>query len=485
MIDHLHSPCLRMSKSDMVVTYANTSAQSIFDNPIGRSITELLPKLNITKINRRLERGRDIVELYRIEDDIDPKCFEIRIYPIPNQDEYSVEIINLNRLLEQESMLKSYNELIEQKNKALLDHQEVIRQLTERNPNAVLRIAEDRTILYANPSGQFVLAVMETQVGDKVSDELFNKISEEDEEGFELELENMWFHIRAFWSTDQGVYLLYFSNITPQKQNELLLSNLSRYFSPHVFRSIFTAEAALKVQTRRKMLTIFFSDIQGFTSLSERLEPELLTELLTEYLTEMTVIADKYGGTVDKYIGDAIMVFFGDPVDHGPKTDAQSCVLMALEMREKIRFLRRKWRIRGISQPLNVRMGIHSGVCTVGHFGSQNRLDYTAIGNGINLASRLEGKAESNQILISEETYLLVKDEISCRNLGEFHLKNISYAVRIFEVLKRKEQEGVRENMNLELPGLNLQINTDELENADYAIMSLQNILNYLKHSSG
>ena len=139
----------------------------------------------------------------------------------------------------------------------------------------------------------------------------------------------------------------------------------------------------------------------------------------------MTVIADKYGGTVDKYIGDAIMVFFGDPVDHGPKTDAQSCVCMALEMREKSDFYVRKWRIRGISQPLNVRMGIHSGVCTVGHFGSQNRLDYTAIGNLINLASRLEGKADSNQILISEETYLLVKDEISCRNLGEFPLKNL------------------------------------------------------------
>ena len=161
-------------------------------------------------------------------------------------------------------MLKSYNELIEQKNKELLDYQEVIRQLPEHNPNPVLRVANDKTILYANPSGAFVLGIMELDIGDRVSDSFFESVSEEAENGFELGIDNMWFHISAFWAADSRFYLLYFSNITPQKANELLLTNLSRYFSPHVFRSIFTADAALKVQTRRKMLTIFFSGHRGF-----------------------------------------------------------------------------------------------------------------------------------------------------------------------------------------------------------------------------
>ena len=174
------------------------------------------------------------------------------------------------------------------------------------------------------------------------------------------------------------------------KELVALSEKLAKYFSPQVYDSIFSGELDVKIQTQRKPLTVFFCDLQGFTQLTERLEPEILTELLTQYLTEMSKIAIRWGGTIDKFIGDAILVFFGDPESRGNREDALACVSMALEMLEKLELLREAWRERGLARSLNARMGIHSGVCTVGNFGSEDRLDYTVIGDGVNLAARLE-----------------------------------------------------------------------------------------------
>ena len=222
------------------------------------------------------------------------------------------------------------------------------------------------------------------------------------------------------------------------KELVALSEKLAKYFSPQVYDSIFSGELDVKIQTQRKPLTVFFSDLQGFTELTERLEPEILTELLTQYLTEMSKIAIRWGGTIDKFIGDAVLVFFGDPESRGNKEDAMACVSMALEMLEKLELLREAWRERGLARSLNARMGIHSGVCTVGNFGSEDRLDYTVIGNGVNLAARLETNSESNKILISEDTYLLVKEEIKCikkaRNLsqGSFLSNSNLRGIRIY-----------------------------------------------------
>ena len=128
----------------------------------------------------------------------------------------------------------------------------------------------------------------------------------------------------------------------------------------------------------------------------------------------MSEIALKYGGTIDKFVGDAILIFFGDPETRGTKEDAISCVLMAMEMRERMKSLRLMWNDQGISQPLMIRIGINSGFCNVGNFGSEDRLDYTIIGGEVNLASRLESSAEAGQILISHETYSLIKKAIAC-----------------------------------------------------------------------
>ncbi|MFL3013607.1 MAG: adenylate/guanylate cyclase domain-containing protein [Candidatus Neomarinimicrobiota bacterium] len=190
----------------------------------------------------------------------------------------------------------------------------------------------------------------------------------------------------------------------------------------------------LKINTSRKNLTIFFSDIKGFTSLTEKLEPEQLTKLVADYLTEMTDIAIKYGGTVDKYIGDAIMIFFGDPKSNGIKKDAISCVRMAIEMLTRLNIIKKKWKHQGITDDLSVRIGIHSDICTVGNFGSKDRLDYTVLGNGVNLASRLEGLADPNSVLISENTFNIIKGEIDCESSDEVTVKGKLHPVKTYKV---------------------------------------------------
>jgi len=261
-----------------------------------------------------------------------------------------------------------------------------------------------------------------------------------------------------------------------------LSEKLSKYFSPQVYESIFSGKLDVKVQTKRKPLTVFFSDLQGFTELTERLEPEVLTELLTQYLTKMSNVAIKWGGTIDKFIGDAILVFFGDPNSRGDEEDAIACVSMAMDMLEELNKLRISWRKKGLAKPLNARMGIHTGVCTVGNFGSEDRLDYTIIGNGVNLASRLEARAGINKILLSEDTYLLIRNKIICEKKEAINVKGISYPVQTYEVVKFSQ-----ENDNLierNIPGLSLSIDKSEIEDNEIAIRVVSEVLKDLKSKS-
>ena len=144
-----------------------------------------------------------------------------------------------------------------------------------------------------------------------------------------------------------------------EQSHKHLTTQVSKYISPQILEAIFSGKQEVLLQTQRKKLVVFFSDIKGFTSLSEQIESEVLTELLNNYLTEMTNIAIKYGGTIDKYIGDSIMVFFGDPKTQGAKKDTLACVAMAIEMRKHMKVLRQKWRAQGVQNPLEIRMGIN------------------------------------------------------------------------------------------------------------------------------
>jgi adenylate cyclase len=209
---------------------------------------------------------------------------------------------------------------------------------------------------------------------------------------------------------------------------------LSKYLSPALRKAILTGKD-VKAGTQEKTLTVFFSDMEGFTKLAENLDPEQLTALLNTYLTEMSEIAFRFGGTVDKVIGDSIMVFFGDPESRGVRSDAISCVSMALAMKKAMKELQARWAIEGIANPPALRMGINSGVCKVGNFGTENRLDYTLLGRAVNLASRLESSAKSNEILVSKDTFDLIKDAVKCRDKGQISVKGFADPINVFTVI--------------------------------------------------
>jgi len=180
-----------------------------------------------------------------------------------------------------------------------------------------------------------------------------------------------------------------------EKSNALtaLSAKLAKYLAPQVYDSIFTGQQDVKIVSKRKKLTVCFSDLVGFTEITDKMESEDLTQLLNHYLTEMSKIALQFGATIDKYVGDAIVMFFGDPTTLGVKEDALACVEMAIAMQKRVSELAREWADMGVATPLRSRIGIHTGYCTVGNFGSDDRMDYTMIGGTVNLASRLEHEA--------------------------------------------------------------------------------------------
>jgi class 3 adenylate cyclase len=219
---------------------------------------------------------------------------------------------------------------------------------------------------------------------------------------------------------------------------EALSAKLSKYLAPQVYKSIFAGHQDVAIASKRKQLTICFSDIAGFTEITDRMESEALTQLINHYLTEMSVIAEKYGATVDKYVGDAIVMFSGDPESRGVKEDALACVKMAIAMQRRMADLAGYWRNSGIQTPLRCRIGIHTDYCTVGNFGSPDRMDYTMIGGAVNLASRLEHEAPAGSILISYETHAHVRDEIHCEEHGNIRVKGIAYPVTTYRVVDLK-----------------------------------------------
>jgi PAS domain S-box-containing protein len=272
-----------------------------------------------------------------------------------------------------------------------------------------------------------------------------------------------------------------------ESKNEQLqgLSNkLAKYLSRQVYTNIFEGKRDVKIESYRKKLTIFFSDIQGFTELTDRVESEVLTNALNRYLNEMSKIALSHGGTIDKYIGDAIMIFFGDPDSLGEKEDAIACVKMAIDMKKKLLDMRREWDVLGISKPLRVRMGINTGYCTVGNFGSDERLDYTIVGGAVNLASRLETAADVDEILVSEDTFSLIKDVIACEPQDNITVKGIAYPIMTYaakDLIETIQRE--HEHIKAKLKGFNLSIDFEKLNYTDklYAREMLEKAIGILE----
>jgi class 3 adenylate cyclase/CHASE3 domain sensor protein len=221
------------------------------------------------------------------------------------------------------------------------------------------------------------------------------------------------------------------ARVDSQVQELERATRLKRYLSPQVAESILDSSVEVSVESRRRNLTVFFSDIRGFTELSERMEPEELVDMLNEYLSAMTEIVFKHGGTLDKYIGDAIMVFFGDPIPYADH--AQRAVSMALEMRRKLTELQQQW-FASRDEILTTGMGISTGYVTVGNIGSSARMDYTVVGNHVNAASRLAGQAAAGQILVTERTMVAVRNAVAGREIGQVEIKGFQRPLRIYEI---------------------------------------------------
>ncbi|MDP6589147.1 MAG: adenylate/guanylate cyclase domain-containing protein [Alphaproteobacteria bacterium] len=258
------------------------------------------------------------------------------------------------------------------------------------------------------------------------------------------------------------------------RQLESLANRLAKYLSPQIYNSIFTDSSATKDSFARKNLTIFFSDIEGFTDISDGMEPEKLAYLINSYLSEMSDIAIEYGGTIDKFIGDAILIFFGDPETEGDQKDAIKCVKMALRMRQRVAELQKEWHAQGISRPLRVRMGINTGFCTVGNFGSDHRLEYTILGSPVNLAARLEAAAEPDTILIAESTRLLIGDIAECTYVQEITLKGFVRPVPVYRLDSVKGSDSPAVPMRH--VGKHVEVNIVDSRNIRQAIEELRRI---------
>jgi adenylate cyclase len=238
-----------------------------------------------------------------------------------------------------------------------------------------------------------------------------------------------------FLLTAQHTAAVSYQRLIERKKRRQVEGMFGRYVSRQIRDFLVEHPDAANPSGRKERLTMFFSDVRGFTSMSEKMEPQEVQQLLSEYFTEMTGILFKYEGTLDKFMGDAIMAFFGNPV---PQPDqARRAVLMALDMQEAIARLNQKLAAEG-RRTIGVGMGVNTGDVTVGNLGSKDFLDYTVIGDAVNLACRLEQNAKAGEIIITQATHDEVKDVVEVEPMEPILVKGKSKPIPIYRVLRRR-----------------------------------------------
>lgn len=248
------------------------------------------------------------------------------------------------------------------------------------------------------------------------------------------------------------------------RQHAELAERLARYLPPAVHRASFDAPDGTLQRSRRRWLTVCFMDLAGFTARTEHLDSEDVVSFLNELYALIAEAALKTGGTLDKFIGDAAMVFYGEPTSAGRSADAAACLQMAVEVRQRLAALQRNDDEHGrIAASLALRVGIHSGWCTVGTLGKRARLDYTVIGTTVNLASRLEALAAPDEILLSADTAALLTDQRHClESLGETAVKGLSRPVETF-----RYRPELPRPLRWQRPGLQLELDPTRADLAE------------------
>jgi adenylate cyclase len=208
-------------------------------------------------------------------------------------------------------------------------------------------------------------------------------------------------------------------------------SNFERYFAPHVAADIAQRDGAIRQGGERRPTTVMFSDIRGFTAMAESMGPDAIAQLLSEYFTEMVEVIFEHGGTLDKFIGDAVMALWGSPIAHAD--DADRAVRAAIAMQRSIARLNERWASQGRPE-IGVGIGINHGEVFAGNIGSHRRLEYTVIGDAVNVAARICAQASPGEILVSEALLGVVRDQVSAEFLPEMALKGKAQVVQVYRV---------------------------------------------------
>lgn len=236
--------------------------------------------------------------------------------------------------------------------------------------------------------------------------------------------------------------------ITESRTRELFETNqtlhklgqrLALFMPPQVRHLIENSQSGQSpLVARRSFITVLFGDLTGFTDITEVLDPELVTRLINDYSDMISGLADKHHGLLDKFIGDGFMVFWGAPETGGRVEDARMAAEFALEAQQSFHQMRSNWRNQGLDHHVQLRIGLHSGFCSVGNFGSKDRLQFTAIGSPVNIAARLEKAALPDTILTSHETQSLIKPVLGCRETGKIEVKGIKHPITTYQVMPRQ-----------------------------------------------
>ncbi|PKL83281.1 MAG: hypothetical protein CVV24_05745 [Ignavibacteriae bacterium HGW-Ignavibacteriae-3] len=285
--------------------------------------------------------------------------------------------------------------------------------------------------------------------------------------------------IIAVVSPSLAVFIAYFSStayhlLLERRQNVIIKGMFSKYVNKDVVNELIAHPDKLRLGGERKNITVLFSDIAGFTTFAEGKKPEELVRFINEYLSEMTELVLVHGGTLDKYLGDAVMAFWGAPVE--TEDHAYKACITALKMQEKLALMRDKWSESG-ETPIRIRIGINTGDVIVGNIGGEKRFDYTVLGDDVNLASRLEGanKEYGTNIMIGESTFEKCKDKVLVRELDIIRVKGKSTPTKVFELISvvedKKAVEAVEE--------MHLYIQAMEL----YRLRSFESARDYFKRS--
>lgn len=364
-----------------------------------------------------------------------------------------VEIVSNDELGDLASSFNLMAENIAKKIRELMEGEHYIRFLLESVADGLVVTDDDNEILQVNSAAVRIFEATERELlgsnitlwfpgndklnhhGEKIANYEITRIRKD---GAECRL-----MVAVSSAVESGgmirrvIYLI--KDITEQYQLKTKveqMNNLKKYFPTQIVEKLIEGDTRVTMAYDRKKVTIFFSDLAGFTDLSDSMEAEEVTAILRDYFTHMSNIVYKYSGTLDKFIGDAVMVFFGAPTSNGVQQDAVNCIKMALEMQEKLIELNKSWKL---ASTLKMRIGINTGYVTVGNFGSDIRLEYTIIGTPVNVASRLEHACPAGGVLISHDTAQYVKDYFVLAEQEPVQLKGIHHPVSVFQVVNEKK----------------------------------------------